>query len=220
MADASLQTARENMVESQIRTWGVLDQQVLDLMHEMPREHFVPPRYRSLAYTDTQVPLGHGQVMEPPKLTARILQSTAPGRHDRVLEVGTGSGYLTACLARLVREVDSVDIFPEFTAAAQARLDALHLTANLSTQDLARGPTEAEQRYDVIIVTGSLPCLHEGFHRALALNGRLFMVVGTPPIMEALLIIRVGVDQWASESLLDTVLPPLVNAPVPDPFHF
>ncbi|HJO35190.1 MAG: protein-L-isoaspartate O-methyltransferase [Pseudomonadota bacterium] len=220
MADASLQTARENMIESQVRTWDVLDQRVLDLMREIPREHFVPPRYRSLAYADTQVPLGHGQVMEPPKLIGHILQSTAPGRRDRVLEVGTGSGYLTACLTRLAREVDSVDIFPEFTAPAQARLDALGLTANLSTQDLARGPEAAEQRYDVIVVTGSLPCPHQGFHRALALNGRLFMVVGTLPIMEALLITRVGVDQWASESLLDTALPPLVNAPTPDPFHF
>jgi protein-L-isoaspartate(D-aspartate) O-methyltransferase len=213
--------ARISMVEQQIRTWLVSDERVLQVMETVPRERFVPPAHRALAYADLALPLGHGQVMEEPKIAARMLQELDIGPLDQVLEVGTGSGYLTACLARLGRHVDSVDIHDDFIAAANDRLMHAGVSnVTLACRDLGGGLPGLEQQHDVIVVTGSLPLYHEGFHRALTVGGRLLLVVGTEPAMEVVLFTRVDVDRWVRRSLFETCLPPLIHAPRPPAFTF
>ncbi|WJW75259.1 protein-L-isoaspartate O-methyltransferase [Thiohalobacter sp. IOR34] len=207
--------ARFNMIEQQIRPWDVLDQRVLDVLAATPREDFVPPAFRSsLALADVSLPLGHGQTMLPPRLEGRILQSLEIDPGDRILEIGTGSGYLTACLARLGDQVLSVDIFPEFLEDTGRKLEAQRIhNVELRQADAAAG-WPAEDRFDVIVLTGSLPEFHDGFHRSLGPGGRLFLVAGRPPIMEAMLITRIDEDQWSREDLFETSLPPLLNAPL------
>lgn len=213
--------ARHNMIEQQIRPWDVLDQRVLNVLTETPREDFVPAQYRStLAFSDISLPLEHGQVMLQPKLEGRLLQSLAIRPGDRILEIGTGSGYLTACLARLGRQVLSVDLYADFKYATERKLEQHGITnVELRTEDAAAG-WDVEQGFDVIAVTGSLPLLHRGFHNALTVGGRLFVIIGEPPVMEAMLITRVAADQWAAESLFDTSIPPLENAPRIENFDF
>ncbi|HEY9198844.1 MAG TPA: protein-L-isoaspartate O-methyltransferase [Gammaproteobacteria bacterium] len=217
-----MERARFNMIEQQIRPWDVLDQRVLDVLAATPREAFVPEQYRStLAFSDISLPLGHDQYMLPPKLEGRLLQSLALRPTDKVLEIGTGSGYLTACLARLADHVVSVDIFADFKHAAERALAAQGIgNVDIKVEDAAAG-WGAEGQFDAIAVTGSVPVLeHQGFHRGLTMGGRLFVILGTPPIMEALLITRIGPDQWAQESLFDTMIPPLLNVSAPARFRF
>jgi protein-L-isoaspartate(D-aspartate) O-methyltransferase len=212
MKQTEIEQARFNMIEQQIRPWDVLDQQVLDTMNAIPREHFVLERYRSLAFADTSIPLGHEQVMMAPKLEGRLLQALAITSGDRILEVGTGSGYLTACLARLGQHVTSYDIMPDFTAAAGEALQSREIgNVTLHTADVANG-IDSDERYDAIAVTGSLPVLQQQFHNNLAIGGRLFVISGELPIMEACLITRVNEHNWSRESLLETCIPPLLNA--------
>ena len=220
-AAIDLERARYNMIEQQIRPWDVLDQRVLDVLASTPRELFVPERYRtSLAFSDISIPLEHDQYMMPPKLEGRVLQALDLRPGDKALEIGTGSGYLTACLARLAGTVVSVDIFADFKYATERKLAALSIeNVELKVEDAAAG-WNAEAQFDAIAVTGSLPVLHQGFHRSLTLGGHLFVIVGKPPIMEALLITRTGTDQWATESLFDTAIPPLLNAEQPPQFQF
>lgn len=220
MNPTETEQARFNMIEQQIRPWDVLDQRVLDVMNSIKREQFVPESCRSLAFADTSIPLGHDQVMMPPRLEGRLLQALAIKPEDTVLEIGTGSGYLTACLASLGQHVTSIDIMPDFTAAAAAKLEALNIkNVTLETADAAGG-IEGEERYDAIAVTGSLPLLQQQFHRNLEISGRLFIITGSLPIMEARLITRVDEHNWASESLLETCMPPLLNASKPQEFIF
>jgi protein-L-isoaspartate(D-aspartate) O-methyltransferase len=212
MKQTEIEQARFNMIEQQVRPWDVLDQQVLDTMKAMPREHFVPERYRSLAFADTNIPLGHEQVMMAPKLEGRLLQALAIAPGDRILEIGTGSGYLTACLATLGQHVTSYDIMPDFTAAAGEILQQEKISnVSLYTADVANG-IGSDERYDAIAVTGSLPVLQQQYHNNLAIGGRLFIITGELPIMEAWLITRVGEHNWSRESLLETCIPPLLNA--------
>jgi protein-L-isoaspartate(D-aspartate) O-methyltransferase len=219
MSEMSVEQARFNMIEQQIRPWEVLDQRVLEVMSTVPREDFVPPRYRQLAFADVAIPLGRGQVMMAPKIEARMLQALGVQSIDRVLEVGTGSGFITTCLARLGNTVVSVDILPEFTQAAQRKLSA-HGIKNvvLHSGDAALG--WGGQRYDAIAITGSLPTMPERWPQQLTIGGRLFVVVGELPVMEALLIIRLGEHEWATDSLFDTELPPLLNVTRPVVFEF
>jgi protein-L-isoaspartate(D-aspartate) O-methyltransferase len=220
MKQTEIEQARFNMIEQQIRPWDVLDQQVLDTMNAIPREHFVPQRYRSLAFADTNIPLGHEQVMMAPKLEGRLLQALAILPTDRILEIGTGSGYLTACLATLGQHVTSFDIMPEFTAAAGDALQSRDISnVSLHTADVANG-IDADERYDAIAVTGSLPVLQQQFHNTLAIGGRLFVITGALPIMEACLITRVDEHNWSRESLLETCIPPLLNAHAGQNFIF
>ncbi|HXF07825.1 MAG TPA: protein-L-isoaspartate O-methyltransferase [Candidatus Acidoferrales bacterium] len=213
--------ARISMVEQQIRTWLVSDERVLGIMESVPRERFVPPAYQAWAFADMAIPLGHGQVMEEPKIAARILQELDIAPLDQVLEVGTGSGYLTACLANLARHVQSVDIHEDFIKAARLRIEDCNLSnVTLGCRDLSIGLPGVEQQHDVIVVTGSLPIYHEGYHRALTIGGRLLLIIGTEPVMEAVLFTRVDVDHWVRRSLFETYLPPLVNAPRPPAFTF
>jgi protein-L-isoaspartate(D-aspartate) O-methyltransferase len=220
MNQTEIEQARFNMIEQQIRPWDVLDQRVLDVMNNIPREQFVPESCRSLAFADTSIPLGHDQVMMAPKLEGRLLQALAIKPDDTVLEIGTGSGYLTACLASLGQHVTSIDIMPDFTAAAGAKLKALNINnVTLKTADAAAG-IEDDERYDAIAVTGSLPLLQQQFQRNLKIGGRLFVITGSLPVMEANLITRVDEHNWASECLLETCIPPLLNATRPQDFIF
>ncbi|MFV1973600.1 MAG: protein-L-isoaspartate O-methyltransferase [Thiohalobacterales bacterium] len=212
MSQMDIEQARFNMIEQQVRTWEVLDQRVLDVMGNIPREDFVPEKYRSLAFADINVPLGHEQVMMAPKVEGRLLQALAIKPGDSVLEVGTGNGYLTACLARLGNHVTSIEIFPEFSATAGATLteQGIH-NVTLQQGDVANG-IDSGTRYDVIAVTASVPVNREQFHGSLAIGGRLFLILGKPPIMEAVLVTRVDEEGWTRESLFETALPSLVNA--------
>lgn len=220
MNQSEIEQARFNMIEQQIRTWDVLDQTVLDVMNTVPREQFVPENCRALAFADTSIPLGHDQVMMAPKLEGRLLQALAIKPDDKVLEIGTGSGYLTACLASLGRHVTSIDIMPDFTTAASAKLEALGISnVTLETADAAEGIGN-DQRYDVIAVTGSLPLLQQQFQKNLEVGGRLFIITGSLPIMEANLITRVDENNWSGECLLETCIPPLLHATRPQAFIF
>ena len=220
MNQTEIEQARFNMIEQQIRTWDVLDQRVLDVMNSIPREQFVPENCRALAFADTNIPLGHEQVMMAPKLEGRLLQALAIKPDDSVLEIGTGSGYLTACLAALAQHVTSIDIMADFTAAAGAKLDELTINnVTLETADAAEG-IAGDKRYDAIAVTGSVPLLQQQFQKNLSIGGRLFIITGSLPIMEANLITRVDENNWSSECLLETCIPPLLNVIRPQTFIF
>jgi protein-L-isoaspartate(D-aspartate) O-methyltransferase len=220
MAQMDFERARFNMVEQQIRPWEVLDQEVLDLLFRVRREDFVPERYRMLAFADLEIPLGHGEAMLPPRIEARMLQALALTRDDRVLEVGTGSGYMTALLASLGRHVYSVELIAEFTAAAGAKLNGAGLTnVTLETGDAARG-WAVHGPYDAIVLTGSLPILPPAFAESLNPGGRLIAVVGEPPIMEARLVTCVAPGACKTVDLFETCIPPLRNVLQPERFVF
>ncbi|NIM28186.1 MAG: methyltransferase domain-containing protein [Gammaproteobacteria bacterium] len=214
----NLEQARFNMVEQQIRTWEVLDQKVLDIMAEVPREDFVPAAYRNLAFADTCIPLPHGQTMMLPRVEARMLQALQIEPGDRVLEVGTGSGFVTALLARLAAHVTSVEIHDALRRDAEDKLERHGIdNVELFTGDACHGWDQGAP-YDVIAVTGSLPVLDERFQASLATGGRLFVIVGQEPAMEALLVTRTGASQWSTESLFETVVPPLIGVDQPERF--
>ena len=220
MSAMNIEQARFNMIEQQIRPWDVLDDRVLQVISGTPREAFVPERYRALAFSDISIPLDHGQVMMAPKVEGKLLQSLTLQPTDSVLEIGTGSGYLTACLAKLAGRVHSVDLYEDFMEQAHNKLEQQGISnVTLVTADAANG-WDTAGGFDAIAVTGSLPVLHQGFHKALNLGGRLFVITGRPPIMQALLITRVAEQEWNQESLFETSVPPLVNAPEPEAFSF
>jgi protein-L-isoaspartate(D-aspartate) O-methyltransferase len=207
----NIEQARFNMIEQQIRPWEVLDQQVLDLMSQVPREKFVPETYRHLAFTDTPIPLAHDQVMMPPKLEGRLLQALMLHPKDTVLEIGTGSGYLTALLAKSARHVDSVDIFEDLVKTADTQLNALNINNfSLNVGDAVNG-WQTDTRYDVIVLTGSVPVLNPQLKEQLNEGGCLFAIVGEEPVMQAYLINRISEDEFDTEVLFETSLPPLVE---------
>ena len=216
----NLEQARSNMVEQQIRPWEVLDQTVLDLLYAVPREDFVPSAYRTLAFVDMEIPIGEGEKMMAPKIEARIVQELAPRKHERVLEVGTGSGYLTALLAHRAAHVHSVEIRPALAAFGRGNLER-HGADNVTLEigDAARGwPTRAP--YDAIVLTGSTPVLPRALLDQLAPGGRLFAVVGEPPVMVARLVTCSAPGAFRGVELFDTLLAPLVNAEQPPRFRF
>ncbi len=213
----NLEAARAQMLGQQIRAWEVLDDRVLEALAQTPRERFVPEDYRDLAFADTEIPLAHGQAMLAPKIEGRLLQALLVEPGEEVLEIGTGTGFLTACLARLAERVYSVDIFPEFVASARANLAAVGLgNFELETADALQ--LDLPARFDAVAVTGSMPVLDDRFVRMLKPNGRLFVVVGRAPVMEARLITLLPTGGTTSQSLFETVLSPLINAERPEPF--
>ena len=211
--------ARFNMVEQQIRTWDVLDPEVLDLLFAVKREDYVPPSYRLLAFADLEIPLPNGERMWTPKLEARVLQELRIRRDDHVLEIGTGSGYLSALLAARGAQVTSVEIDRRLHDEARAKLARLAIEGvSLACGDGARG--WGSDTYDAIVLTGSTPVLAESFLEQLKPGGRVFAVVGEPPVMKARMTHWVAEGSHASEDLFETSISPLRNAPTPARFEF
>jgi len=216
----NFETARFNMIEQQIRPWNVLNLEILELLNEVHREDFVPDQYKNCALSDFEIPLGNDQLMLPPRVEARFLQILDIQPHETVLEIGTGSGYMTALLAHLALRVFSVDIDQEMSTSAGRKL-ASHDISNVTLEigDGANG-WEAHAPYDVILVTGSTPALSDSFEKSLNINGRLLAVVGDEPNMEVMLITRTGENEFTRESVFETVIPCLQNAPEPARFSF
>lgn len=213
-----IELEREQMVQQQVRAWDVLDERVLDTFRKVPRELFVPAQHGFLAFADVDVPLPNAQHMLRPNVAGRLLQSLELTGAERVLEIGAGSGFLTACLAHGSASVRSIEIFPDLARLASANLSACGVrNAEVLTGD---GTRIQGERYDAIAITASLPVYDERFQRLLRIGGRLFVVVGEPPVMEATLVRCVAEGAWAKEGLFETVIDPLINAQRPRTFIF
>lgn len=211
--------ARFNMIEQQIRPWNVADDDVLNIMKQIPREHFVPDNYKSLAFADIQAPLADGQQMMEPKIEARMLQALQINPGDKVLEVGTGSGYITACLDWLSDEVTSIEIHEQLSQLAQQHLESIGICdVNLVVGDVFA--TAPDQKYDAIAVTGSLPTSSDYFEKMLAVGGRLFQIVGTGPASTAQLVTQVRDGAFRRQNLFETEIAALENAPQAEAFVF
>lgn len=209
----NVEQARFNMVEQQVRTWDVLDQKVLALIERSPRHVFVPHAYQGLAYADMSIPLAHGEVMMPPRVEARALQVLQLASRDRVLEIGTGSGYLTHLLAALCGHVFSVEIHADLHHDAARRLkEAGSHNLTLECGDGAAG-RPANAPYDAIVLTGSVPYVPQALLDQLCVGGRMFAVVGEAPAMQARLITRVAPQHYATDELFETVLSALHGIP-------
>ncbi len=210
---------REQMIEQQVRAWHVLDERVLDVLRRVPRELFVPLTERYRAYADAEVPLARDQHMLRPSVVGRLLQALAPEAGEQALEIGTGSGFVTACLRAMARQVRSLELFPELADAARRNLAALGMR-DVEVIDADALLAGDGARYQVIAVTASLPQYDARFERMLAVGGRLFVVVGEAPVMDARLVRRTAEDAFATQSLFETVIDPLVNAVRPPEFTF
>jgi protein-L-isoaspartate(D-aspartate) O-methyltransferase len=218
----SVEKARFNMVQQQIRPWDVIDSRVLGLMESLPRDAFVPDAYRALAYADIEIPLAHDEHMMFPRIEARLMQALDLMPSDQVLEVGTGSAYLTACLACLCQRVVSIDIHADFTDSAAEKLQQQGVTnVLLKSGDALAAPLE-EGPFDVIAVTGSVSTSEQAeiFRQQLRIGGRLFVIIGTPPAMEAMLITRTGENAFSEEGIFETDVKTLTNAEAPRTFEF
>ena len=211
--------ARLQMVNQQVRGWNVYDEDVLDILKALPREDFVPAAFASLAFADIAIPLGHDEFMMTPTIEGRLLQALGLRGDESILEIGTGSGFMTACLANLGAHVTSIDIYGDFVDAARRKLEHagienVELLAMDATQELPDG------KFDAIAVTGSIQTFDPRFVDALNPHGRLFVVVGDSPAMEARLIERAADRDWQSISLFETDLKPLVHGALPPQFSF
>lgn len=213
-----LERTRFNMVEQQVRPWDVVDMRVLEALTKVQREHFVPEEFRDLAFADTALPLPHGESMMAPVVEGRMLQGLAVQASDSVLEIGTGSGFITACLGYLARDVLSVEIHADLAERARQKLlEARTSNASVVTAD-ALGSFTSEREFDAIALTGAVHREPEKFRRWLKPGGRLFLVRGLAPVMEAVVITRIGADVYREQSLFETQLPYLVNAAPPKRF--
>jgi protein-L-isoaspartate(D-aspartate) O-methyltransferase len=217
----NIEKARFNMIEQQIRPWDVLDQDVLELLVVVKREAFVPVAYKSLAFADTEIPLPGGERMFAPKLEARILQEVAVKKHEHVLEIGAGSGYMAALLAHKARYVTSVEIQPELKAMAEENLAAYGI-ANVKVElgNGAQGWVSPDAPYDVIVISGSLPVLPESFLQQIKVGGRIFAIIGQAPAMSAQIITRVSDTAYDTVKIFETDVKPLRGALVPSHFKF
>ena len=220
MSSSNLEQARHNMVEQQVRPWDVLDPKILDILDNTPRDAFTPENYRALAYADTKIPLGNGHFMMHPVVEGRMLQALEIQPEDRVLEIGTGSGYITACLAKLASQVDSIEIDQALSDAAAARLQQQNIyNARLSVGDAVTDFDPATQ-YDVICITGSLFEMRDAYKQALTIGGRLFVILGEDPIMQAHLFTRTDENAWADQILFETSVKALRHAEKQKQFVF
>lgn len=208
----NFEQARQNMVENQVRPWEVLDYDVLETLKSVRREDFVAPAHRNVAFADLTLPLGHGEVMMKPVIEGRVLQAIALTKTDDVLEIGTGSGYLTACLARLGGKVTSIDMHADFVEGARQRLSAAGVTnVSLETAEAVNGYAPAGV-FDVVVVTGAVHAVPEKFVRWLKAGGRMFVVRGDSPAQTAVLLTHEGEGRFREESLFETDLPYLAHA--------
>jgi protein-L-isoaspartate(D-aspartate) O-methyltransferase len=215
--------ARFNMVEQQVRPWDVLDPRVLAVISEIPREQFAPDEYKNLAYVDTRIPLGQYEDqpcnMSNPIIDGRILQEMDIQEEDLILEIGTGSGYLTACLAKLGRHVDTVDINEDLTAMAEKNLNALGISnVNLASGDASK-TWEQKRNYDVIVISAAMKTIPTSYKKLLKPGGRMFVVIGDAPAMTAHRITRTDKNKWSDELLFETSIEPMIQ-PVIQKFEF
>ncbi len=211
--------ARQMMIEQQVRTWEVSNPDVLNVLSTMPREQFVPFGYEALAFADTQIPIGHGQSMLTPMLEGRILQTLELGGNENILEIGSGVGYLTACLSRLAQHITSLEIHDEFRKRAaenlaDAAVDNVELLLMDATQELP------DRQFDVVVVGGSIQTFDTRFVDALTIGGLLFVIIGDAPAMEARIIRKTGENDWESKCLFETELTPLINGSLATEFRF
>lgn len=211
--------AREKMIEQQVRAWDVLDPTVLEVLGKIPREQFVPRAYQLLAFADVEIPIGHGESMMTPTVEGRVLQALNLDGLGRVLEIGTGTGFLTACLARLCDHVTSIDIYEDFLKRAGENLADAGIE-NIDLQHMDAIERLPDGRFDAIAVTGSVQRFDPRFVEALKDGGDLFIVVGDAPAMDARRVTRTGDSDWTSESLFETDLKPLVHGSLPPQFAF
>jgi protein-L-isoaspartate(D-aspartate) O-methyltransferase len=211
--------ARLQMVNQQVRGWNVHDERVLDMLRDLPREHFVPAEYEALAFADVEIPLGRGESMMTPTIEGRLLQALGLEGSEKVLEIGTGSGFMTACLAKLADHVTSIDIHGEFVAGAADKLEQLAID-NVDIVEMDAMRELPDGTFDAIAVTGSVQRFEPRFVEALSNRGRLFIVVGDAPSMEAKLVERTEEHDWQSISLFETNLKPLVHGALPPKFVF
>jgi protein-L-isoaspartate(D-aspartate) O-methyltransferase len=218
----NIEQARFNMIEQQIRTWDVLDTEILELLQVVRREAFVPDAYRSLAFVDTDIPLPGGENMLPPKFEARMLQEAAIRKHETVLEIGAGSGYMAALLAHRALHVTTVEISPELKAMAERNLaeygvDNVEVVLGNGANGW-EGSGQFAAPYDVIIISGSLPVLPDAFLRQLKVGGRLLCVIGEPPVMQAQLVTRTSEAGFNTRNMFETSVTPLRQAAQPSHF--
>jgi len=211
--------ARQQMVQQQVRTWNVPDPSIHRVLSALPREQFVPAGFEDLAFADTEIPLPHGQMMMKPLVEGRLLQALELEPEHNVLEIGTGTGFLTACLAKLSAVVTSIDVFSDFISMAEsnladARIENIELMCMDATKELPTG------QFDAIAVTGSLPVFDTRFVDAVKPGGRLFVIVGDAPAMDARIVTRTGENDWTTNSLFETDVLPLLNATTPSGFSF
>jgi len=216
----NIEQARFNMIEQQIRPWNVLDQEVLDTLHVVKREQFVPAAYASLAFADTEIPLGNGAAMFNPKLEARILQELQVKKHENVLEIGAGSGYMAALLASKARHVTTIEINPALKEMAQKNLANANVTnATVELGNGSEGSTTGAP-FDVIMISGALEVLPEVFLKQLKVGGRIAAIVGVAPVMQCVIITRVAETAWDTVQVFETNIKALASAPQPSHFAF
>lgn len=211
--------ARLQMVNQQVRGWNVYDEQVLAMLRELPREDFVPEEYIGVAFADLAIPIGHDETMMTPTIEGRLLQALSLRGDESILEIGTGSGFMTACLAKLGAHVTSIDIYPDFIAAAELKLEKAGID-NVELLEMDATQMLPDGQFDAIAVTGSIQTFEPRFVEALSEHGRLFVVVGNAPAMEAKLIERGDANDWHTISLFETDLKPLVHGALPPQFSF
>jgi protein-L-isoaspartate(D-aspartate) O-methyltransferase len=216
----NIEQARFNMIEQQIRPWDVLDPDVLALLHVVKREDFVPAAYKNLAFVDTEIPLGSGESMFTPKLEARILQEIGLKKHENVLEIGTGSGYMAALLAYKGRHVTTVEILPVLKTAAEQKLSAYGVSNVTVTQGNGAQGWDQGAPFDVIVISGALPVLPDAFLKQIKVGGRIFAIVGEAPVMTAVLVTRVSDSAYDTVKLFETNVKPLELATTPSQFRF
>lgn len=211
MTTMNLEQARFNMIEQQIRTWEVLDKQILELLERIPRDHFVPEAYKNLAYADIEIPLEHGEYMLAPKIEAKIMQALLPKPKELALEIGTGYGYLTALLASSVSHVYSVDLYEDFRDTARANLTKMGITnMTIDVGDASKGWPE-HGPFDVIAITATVPELDSSWQQMLTVGGRLFAFIGDASLATAVLITRTAPAEFSTETLFETAVQPMRN---------
>jgi protein-L-isoaspartate(D-aspartate) O-methyltransferase len=215
-----IEQARLNMIEQQIRTWEVLDMDVLDLLNEIHREEFIPEDYKELSFADTRIPIGHEQTTMTPKVEARLLQSLKLKSDESVLEIGTGCGYLTTLLAKSAKQVKSIDIYPDFIVSASDKIVKTGLVnIELECAD-AYNLLDQTEKYDVLVFTASLPKMDERFLNLLNDNGRMFAIIGESPAMEACVITKQSDANYSKESFFEIDLPALIGSEQKEIFEF
>ncbi|QBB69220.1 protein-L-isoaspartate O-methyltransferase [Pseudolysobacter antarcticus] len=214
----NIELARFNMVEQQVRPWEVLDARVLAVLAAMKREDYVAPEHRNLAFADLCLPLAHGEVMLKPVLEGRLLQALALTGNESVLEIGTGSGFVTACLAMLADSVVSIEQHADLAATARARLEQQGIAnVSIETAEAVLG-FDPQRQFDAVVVTGAVATVPQRFRDWVKPGGRLFAIVGQSPVQQAMLYTRIDAQQWSEESLLETDIPYLTNAAPPKRF--